>query len=339
MDKKAAYRPTPPRVHELNAVNEEELEEGPRNIILSMIAQLGTNLDLSRVTLPTFVLEPRSFTERITDFMTYPDILLRAIDEKDPIERFMLVCKYYMAGWRTHPKVSHHPPISAFTTVCPKKGLYISGELRPKGRFQMNTVVVTLGGNSTINFLKHNEKYEVTYPSMYARGILVGKMVIELGGKATIKCEKNDLIFKVDFKTRGFFGGEYNQISAKVCKMSTDATLYEIYGDWQHVLYYKKKSASSEAEHVFFDSNTEQLRQLVAEPIENQNEFESRRLWNPVTLALKVKNLDKATEEKTKIENLQREMAKEREAKKIEWVPKYFTYNKASDSYSLKLLK
>ena len=32
-------------------------------------------MDLSRVTFPTFVLEPRSMLERITDFMAHPDLI------------------------------------------------------------------------------------------------------------------------------------------------------------------------------------------------------------------------------------------------------------------------
>lgn len=32
-------------------------------------------MDLSKVTFPTFVLEPRSMLERITDFMSHPDLI------------------------------------------------------------------------------------------------------------------------------------------------------------------------------------------------------------------------------------------------------------------------
>lgn len=32
-------------------------------------------MDLHKVTFPTFVLEPRSMLERITDFMSHPDLL------------------------------------------------------------------------------------------------------------------------------------------------------------------------------------------------------------------------------------------------------------------------
>ena len=35
-------------------------------------------MDLSRVAFPTFVLEPRSMLERITDFMSHPDLIFGA---------------------------------------------------------------------------------------------------------------------------------------------------------------------------------------------------------------------------------------------------------------------
>lgn len=58
-------------------VEREVLDDEPRSILLGIMSQLTTGMDLHRVTLPTFVLEPRSMLERITDFMSHPDILLR----------------------------------------------------------------------------------------------------------------------------------------------------------------------------------------------------------------------------------------------------------------------
>jgi hypothetical protein len=55
----------------------EVLDEGPRSILLSLISQLRKGMDLHRVTLPTFVLEPRSMLERLTDFMTHADLLIQ----------------------------------------------------------------------------------------------------------------------------------------------------------------------------------------------------------------------------------------------------------------------
>lgn len=39
-------------------------------------------------------------------------------------------------------------------------------------------------------------------PNMYARGIVFGKMVLELGDTCTAKNVKNDMLAEVDFKTK-----------------------------------------------------------------------------------------------------------------------------------------
>lgn len=54
----------------------EELEDNSKSILMGIISQLRKDMDLQRVTLPTFVLEPRSMLERVTDFMSHPDLLL-----------------------------------------------------------------------------------------------------------------------------------------------------------------------------------------------------------------------------------------------------------------------
>lgn len=48
--------------------NEEDLGDDGKSILLSLIGQLRPGMDLSRVTLPTFVLEPRSMLDRITKY-------------------------------------------------------------------------------------------------------------------------------------------------------------------------------------------------------------------------------------------------------------------------------
>ena len=39
-------------------------------------------------------------------------------------------------------------------------------------------------------------------PNMYARGILFGKMVIELGDTCTAKCEKLSMTADIEFRTK-----------------------------------------------------------------------------------------------------------------------------------------
>jgi hypothetical protein len=47
-------------------------------------------------------------------------------------------------------------------------------------------------------------------------------------------------------------------------------------------------------------------------------------LWSKVTEGIKEKNLDKATENKSVIEEKQRSLAKEREESGIAWSPRFF---------------
>lgn len=57
----------------------EEMEEEPKSLILEMISQLTVGMDLTKISFPTFVLEPRSLLERITDLMSHQDIILSYI--------------------------------------------------------------------------------------------------------------------------------------------------------------------------------------------------------------------------------------------------------------------
>jgi hypothetical protein len=49
-------------------------------------------------------------------------------------------------------------------------------------------------------------EYVITMPNMYGRGILFGKMFLELGDKCDAKNVKHDIVCDLEFKTkvRGF---------------------------------------------------------------------------------------------------------------------------------------
>lgn len=47
-----------------------------KSMITYMIGQVRIGMDLSRVTLPTFILEKRSLLEMYADFMAHPDLFV-----------------------------------------------------------------------------------------------------------------------------------------------------------------------------------------------------------------------------------------------------------------------
>jgi hypothetical protein len=59
-------------------------------------------------------------------------------------------------------------------------------------------------------------------------------------------------------------------------------------------------------------------------PEAEQEENESRRLWSKVTAAIKRNDQDAATDEKNKVEEKQRDLARQRDESGEKWSPKYF---------------
>ena len=54
----------------------EVLGDSSKRILLDIISQLRSGMELSRVSFPVFVLEPLSMLERITNFSAHPNLLL-----------------------------------------------------------------------------------------------------------------------------------------------------------------------------------------------------------------------------------------------------------------------
>lgn len=62
----------------------------------------------------------------------------------------------------------------------------------------------------------------------------------------------------------------------------------------------------------------------MVRPLEEQEDRESQKLWRPTVIALKNRNHDVATEEKTRVEDQQREEAAMRLEQGLEWQPRLF---------------
>jgi len=58
--------------------------------------------------------------------------------------------------------------------------------------------------------------------------------------------------------------------------------------------------------------------------MEYQGPWESEKLWHAVTQAINGDDQTAATEAKTRLEEAQRERAKERKSLGQEWIPKFF---------------
>jgi len=59
-----------------------------------------------------------------------------------------------------------------------------------------------LDGNARITLLNKGEDYVITMPYANCKGILIGRLTMELGGKVTINCEKTGYSAESDFKLK-----------------------------------------------------------------------------------------------------------------------------------------
>jgi len=174
---------------------------------------------------------------------------------------------------------------------------------------------------------------------MYARGILFGKMKYELGDHSFVRCPENGLSADIEFKTKGWVGGTYNAIGGTIRDDHTGEVLYELSGLWSDEMYIRdmkvcllprnnqhhcSQSPKSAQKEMFFNAVRSKPSSPKARPIEEQEERESQRLWQKTAQAVKEWNHEVATDEKTKIEDMQREEAAKRAQDVVEWRPRLF---------------
>ncbi|KAL4618092.1 oxysterol-binding protein-related protein 11 isoform X1 [Arapaima gigas] len=360
---------------DLGAVEEE------RSVILHLLSQLKLGMDLTRVVLPTFILEKRSLLEMYADFMSHPDLFVAITDGATPEERMVRFVEYYLTSfhegrkgaiakkpynpiigetfhcsWRV-PKsqlakpagahsisgpqgslhsaasevsdsyqvrfvaeqVSHHPPISAFYAECVERQMCVNTHVWTKSKFMGMSIGVSMIGEGVLHLLEHGEEYTFTVPSAFARSILTVPWV-ELGGKVNVNCAKTGYSAAITFQTKPFYGGKLHKVTAEVKHTPTNSVLCRVQGEWNGTLEF----SYSNGETRTVDVTKLPVTKKRVRPVDQQASYESRRLWQRVTEALRQKDIDKATEHKRFLEERQRTEERHRTERDIPWRTRYF---------------
>ncbi|XP_053544092.1 oxysterol-binding protein-related protein 8 isoform X7 [Ictalurus punctatus] len=345
----------------------ETVSEENKSLIWTLLKQVRPGMDLSKVVLPTFILEPRSFLDKLSDYYYHADFMSEAAVEENAYNRMKKVVKWYISGFYKKPKglkkpynpiigetfrcmwihpktnsktfyiseqVSHHPPVSAFYVSNRKDGFCLSGSILAKSKFYGNSLSAILDGEARLTFLNRGEDYIMNMPYAHCKGILYGTMTLELAGQVTIMCEKTGYSAQLEFKLKPFLGSSdsVNQISGKI-KLGKEV-LATLEGHWDSEIFINdKKSGVCET----FWNPTPELRQsrltrcTVAQ--EEQGDFESERLWQHVTRAILNKDQTEATNEKFVLEEAQRKCARERKLKNEQWKPVLFEQDASSGDW------
>ncbi|XP_075683288.1 oxysterol-binding protein-related protein 10 isoform X2 [Rhinoderma darwinii] len=351
-----------------------------RSVILHLISQLKLGMDLTKVVLPTFILEKRSLLEMYANFMAHPDLFLSIAAGTTPEERMISFVEYYLTAFhegrkgavakkpynpiigetfhcswdvpknkvkpcRTHcacvqaketntvqesenesykvrfvaEQVSHHPPVSCFYCECKEKMMCVNTYVWTKSKFLGMSVGVSMVGEGVLKLMEYGEEYVFTLPSAYARSILTVPWV-ELGGKVNITCAKSGYSATVTFHTKPFYGGKVHRVTAEVKHNPTNIIVCKAQGEWNGTLEFTYNSGETK---VIDTTKLSVIRKRIR-PLVKQGPTESRRIWENVTNALKVDNIEAASEHKHQLEERQRAEARQRVSRNTPWKPKYF---------------
>ncbi|XP_054913426.1 oxysterol-binding protein-related protein 9 isoform X1 [Poeciliopsis prolifica] len=369
---------------------EGESVEEHKSVIMHLLSQVRLGMDLTKVVLPTFILERRSLLEMYADFFAHPDLFVSIADQPEPRERMVQVVKWYLSAFHAGRKgsvakkpynpilgevffchwdlpnekeeastpaesvsdgpvpwsspssvcfvaeqVSHHPPISAFYAECLSKKIQFNAHIWTKSKFLGMSIGVHNIGQGCVSCLEHDEHYILTFPNGYGRSILTVPWV-ELGGECNISCSKSGYSANIVFHTKPFYGGKKHRVTAEIFAPNDKKSFCSVEGEWNGVMYSKLATGENT---TFIDTKKMGIIKKKVRKLEDQLEYESRRLWRDVTLNLKLKNIDAATEAKHHLEEKQRAEARERKEKEQQWETRLFHEDGECWVYDEPLLK
>ncbi|CAB3400686.1 unnamed protein product [Caenorhabditis bovis] len=317
----------------------EDVAEENKSLIWTLLKQIRPGMDLSKVVLPTFILEPRSFLEKLADYYYHADLISEAAIEPDPYQRIVKITKFFLSGFYKKPKglkkpynpilgetfrckwehpdgsttfyiaeqVSHHPPVSSLFITNRKAGFNISGTILAKSKYYGNSLSAILVGKLKLTLLNLGETYVVNLPYANCKGIMIGTLTMEIGGEVDIVCEKTGYSATLDFKLKPFLGGSMNQVAGEI-KYGREV-LATIDGAWDGLMRIKENGRKKELWNPTPEIISRRLPRYEIN-LDDQGEWESAKLWRQVTIAIQNEDQYKATEEKTALENDQRARAK-----------------------------
>ncbi|EEB07239.2 oxysterol binding protein [Schizosaccharomyces japonicus yFS275] len=344
--------------------SEKEASKGPvsKKSWMGFLKTLATFTgDLSSLTAPSFILSGTSLLEYLSYWYEYPEIFVSIPDGKTPLERMMNVLKWYICGinreyasrnqsygtekkplnpilgelligsWDsskgkvdiTVEQVSHHPPVSVCRAVCEEAGIEALNYNPYKCRFSGRTLAVSQPGQIRIHLKKYDETYYFNLPNLTLEGLWYMAPYIELHNSTHI-VSTTGYITKINYHGRGYFSGTKNSFKANVYKKGEKAD-YVVEGVWTGESKIRHKGEHDGT--TFLDLRQLKPTPVTVAPIEQQGEYETRRVWRDVARALAEGDYDAASSSKTRIEQEQRELRKRERAEHRPWKCRFFKWD------------
>ncbi|KAI5951899.1 KES1 [Candida jiufengensis] len=227
-------------------------------------------------------------------------------------------------------QVSHHPPVTAYAIKNTKNNITLQGYNGITSSISTTSINIKQYGHALLDYNDLNESYLVTLPPLHIEGLITAAPFVELEGTSYIQAS-NGYYTVIEYSGRGWVSGKKNSFKARIYRdffssSHKENALVTINGQWSGKSYIGKGSSTphSKTSDLFYDANSIKSEKLTVKPIEEQLPFESRKAWSKVAEAIKKSDYNLIHQEKSKIENEQRELRKEEAEKGIKWSTRWF---------------
>ncbi|XP_054807441.1 oxysterol-binding protein-related protein 4C-like [Prosopis cineraria] len=319
--------------------------------VLSLFKSIRPGSDLTHFQLPPLFNFPKSQLQCYGEsvYCTASDLLSKCNREQNPVDRFtsvvawcisttrptMLLAPYNPILGETHhasrgnlnvllEQVSHHPPVSALHATDEEQNIEMIWCQQPSPKFCGTSVETQVLGKRQLKLLNHGETYEMNCPHLLIRIFPVPD--INWVGNVNIRCLETGLAAELSFKSNSYLGlgGNRRLIKGKILNSSSSKVLYEVDGHWDRTVTIK--DTSNGKVKVIYDAN-EVISGLQSPTVRDPKSVmptESALVWSELSEAILSKEWEKASEAKKVVEERQRKLARERESRGENWIPKHF---------------
>ncbi|KAI9454265.1 Oxysterol-binding protein [Russula earlei] len=320
--------------------------------------------DLSSLTAPPFILSPVSLTEFPAYWCERPDLFATIAEGKTPEDRARRVLKWFIStlkgqytsrnetmGSEKKPlnpvlgelfyghwpdrdgrglttlvveQVSHHPPITAYHIANPSRGITLQGHNAQKTSFSGGNIIVKQVGHATLTVSLRDgkkEDYLITLPRLRIEGLWYGSPYIELTESSYIQ-SSSGWLSTIKYQGKGYFSGKSHSFKADLTPPIGSGSSYRassFEGQWNTTSKNLRTGA------VFTDV-TGPKEEVTVGPVDDQTEWESRRLWHKVAKGIRESDFETAAREKGRIENEQRQRRRDEATAGTTWELKHFTH-------------
>ncbi len=315
--------------------------------------------DLARLAVPVYFNEPISMLQKVAEVMENEQLLCAANRQLDSLRRIAYVAVFNAAQYNSivgrklkpfnpilgetyelfHPRykffceqVSHHPPISACHAESRDYEFFFNTNVTT--RFWMKSLEFKPLGRVHVTLKSYNEHYIIDRPSTSAQNIIFGTLYLDCSGESTTTNTRTNEKCVLEYHGKGWRDSTYGLVDGYVCDAKGEKVI-EIGGKWSEEIWmtdlrtkkretiWKRLPVPDNWENLYcFTQFALQLNYLPESLKPHLAPTDSR--FRPDQRALENGDIKLASDEKFRLEELQRAARKYREQTKTEYKPAYF---------------